>query len=90
MSDKVAASHMQLLQFQIVKIKENLKFCYCVTLAIFQALNRDMWLAGVTLLDCADIEHFHHRKFHWTILVYSVDLLVLPVLGFVYLEMYVI
>lgn len=43
-------------------MKENWKFCYSVTLATFQVLNRGTCLARVTLLDGATVEHFHYTE----------------------------
>ena len=40
--------------------------CPLFVLAIFQVINRHMWLVA-TILNSSDIEHFHHhRTFYWT------------------------
>lgn len=52
LSNMVVPCHMWLFKFK-------LRFSFSVVLIIFQVLNSCMWLVA-TILDCEDIEDFHH------------------------------
>lgn len=61
---------MQLFKFELIKMKENLKYTFSVTPATFQVLCIRRLVA--TVLESTDTEHFHPwRKFHWTDLINS-------------------
>lgn len=69
LSNMVANSHMWLFKFKLIKSKGNLEFSSSVTLAIVQVLNSHVWVMAA-ILDSIDIEHFHHfRNFYQIVLL---------------------
>lgn len=66
LSSEVTTNHVWLFKF--IKMKENLKLSFSITLATFQMLSGHMWLVAATL-DSTDTGHFHpRRKFSWKVL----------------------
>lgn len=61
----IAASHVCLLTFKLMKIQYNLIFTSSVTLATLRGLHSHRRLVGI-ILDSADREYCHHcGKFFW-------------------------
>lgn len=54
-------SCMWLYEFKLIYVKANLNLISSATLATFQALNSDVWLAAA-ILDSSDTGHFHRHS----------------------------